>query len=638
MCGIVGYVGKRNATEVLLCGLKKLEYRGYDSAGIAVVDKNLNVNIIKSEGKILKLEEKLSKISFLEGQVGIGHTRWATHGKPTENNAHPHESFNKLVTVVHNGIIENYQELKQELISYGYEFKSETDTEVISNMLDYFCKVELGINFNYQKIAKNDIKIIKNLTNIINNTINLFKGSYALEIIFSFLPNTIFAVRKASPLIIGACENETFIASDVPAILNYTRKIIYLEENEIAVIDDERVLFFDKSLNNINKQSTLIEWDINSAEKNGYEHFMLKEIFEEPQTIKDTINAYVSEDNEICFNDTIIDKDFIKTIDNIVIIGCGSAYHVGCTLENVFENLTKIPTHATIASEFRYTNPILTKNTFVISISQSGETADTLAGIKLAKSMGLKTLSIVNVLGSSIARESDMFIHTKAGPEIAVATTKAYCTQIVAGYILAIYFATIRENINLKYSINLLKNIKEIPEKVEKILNNNKIIKEFAKNIFDSKNIFIIGRGIDYATCRECALKLKEVSYISTEAFAAGELKHGTISLIEKGTPVFGIFTQPHLFEKTLSNLCETKSRGAFTIGLTYHNFKLKEELDYVIQIPEINPLFSTILSVVPMQLLSYYVSVLRENDIDKPRNLAKSVTVEWLLVIIDID
>lgn len=627
MCGIVGYIGKKNATDVLLSGLEKLEYRGYDSAGIAIVEQG-NIKIIKSKGKLEKLKEKIKLDNTLSGNVGIGHTRWATHGEPNETNAHPHASCNGMVVVVHNGIIENYQEIKNDLISKGFNFNSQTDTEVISNLLEYLCNKELNIEKN-AKITNNIPEIEKKILKIIQNATSIMRGSYAIEIIFSFLPNKIFALRKGSPLVIGHIQNETFIASDVPAILNYTKNIFYLDEEEISVVSENGIDFFDKNLKTINKKSTLIEWDINAAEKNGYAHFMLKEIFEEPQKVQDTINAYVDENNNIKFNENVLNADYIKKIDNIVILGCGSAFHVGCSLATIFEKLTKIPTHAEIASEFRYKNPILTRHTLVISISQSGETADTLAGINLAKSAGLTTLSIINVLGSSIARASDFTIHTKAGPEIAVATTKAYCTQLIAGYLLAIYFAQIRNNISPFQSQQYLKEIKKIPKKIEILLKNCKCIENFAKNIFKSKNMFVIGRGLDYATSRESALKMKEVSYINTEAFAAGELKHGTISLIENGTPVFGILTEPCVIEKTLSNLHETKSRGALTIGIAFEDNNFSKDLDYVIKIPKILPLFSTILAVIPMQLLSYYVSLLRGNDIDKPRNLAKSVTVE---------
>ena len=632
MCGIVGYVGKQKATKILIDGLEKLEYRGYDSAGVAVLSNN-NIEIIKAKGKLSNLKDKVL-LENLPGVVGIGHTRWATHGEPNETNAHPHQSNNRLVTLVHNGIIENYNNLKSLLLEKGYTFKSSTDTEVVANLIEYNLVSELEaneINFtNFTGVCRDNEKIIKILLTSLQKSFSLIKGTYALAIMISFIPDKIFVARKESPLILGVGKNENFIASDVPALLKFTRKVIYLDSGEIGVIGKTNFNIYNQDLMSVNKKIKTIDWDISSAEKNGFTHFMLKEIFEEPKTIKDTINSICNENGQINLEEFGLNDDILQSISNIVFIGCGSAFHVGLGLSYIFENLARIPSRAILASEFRYNEHIFDKNTLIISISQSGETADTLFGITLAKHLGLKTLSIVNVMGSSIARESDYALYTRAGMEIAVATTKAYSCQLVSGYLLALHFAKIKHQINDKFYLECLSDIKKIPELIEGLLQKQDNIKELANVIKDKRNLYMIGRGIDYAISRESSLKMKEVSYISTESFPAGELKHGTISLIETDTYVFGFITSPKTKEKTISNLMETKCRGAKIVGIGFEeDLSNRHELDYQISIPKINPLFAGSLAIIPMQLLSYYVSVSRGNDVDKPRNLAKSVTVE---------
>lgn len=627
MCGIVGYVGKKNAVRVLVDGLEKLEYRGYDSAGVCFIQDGKQV-VIKAKGKIENLKNKLGEQS-ITSSIGIGHTRWATHGEPNETNAHPHQSQNKFVTLVHNGIIENYSELKAELVKKNYHFYSETDTEVVANLIE---KNLFSVNFFdfLQKNAKtpqNECKMIDFLLKTLKNTFNELKGSYALAIIFSFLPDKIFVARNESPLIVGLGQNENFVASDVPALLKFTRQVTYLNNHEIGVVDSKGVKIFDKDLTEKSINVLTIDWNLSEAEKNGFAHYMLKEIYEEPKTVADTLSALCYEkENKICFN---FNQTIFDDVENIVFIGCGSAFHVGLGLTYVFEKLTGIPARAILASEFRYNSNIFGKNTLIVSISQSGETADTLSGINLAKNLGLKTLSIVNVKGSSIARESDQVLYTQAGMEIAVATTKAYSCQLATGYVMALALAQKRKTLSNQKIYEYYKNLQNIPKIIENILKNAEKYKNFAEKIYQKSFLYMIGRGIDYAICRESALKMKEVSYISTEAFPAGELKHGTISLIEPDTFVFGFLTQDNTYDKTISNLLETKCRGAVVVGVGYDFGEKVKDLDYFFEIPNCEHIFSNIVAVVPMQLLSYYVSILRGNDVDKPRNLAKSVTVE---------
>ncbi len=612
MCGIVGYTGKKQAAPILLDGLSKLEYRGYDSAGIAVLNGNGEFTIEKASGKLKFLYNKTDGGKKVDGVCGIGHTRWATHGLPNELNAHPHISADGEVTVVHNGIIENYVELKTKLEKSGYSFYSQTDTEVIVNLIDYY----------YKKYRFGPIDAISRF-------MNRARGSYAIAVMFRSYSDTIFAARKDCPMILGVGKGESFLASDVPAILKYTKNVLYVNNGEIAKIEKNEIKIFDSDQNPVFREQKIIDWDISAAEKNGWEHFMIKEIHEQPQAVKDTLRSYVKED-EIDLSETGIEKNTIETFHDITIVGCGSAYHVGVTLQYVFEKLLRIPVRVELASEFRYRNPLVDSQSLIIAISQSGETADTLAAIKEAKKRGAVTLSIVNVLGSSISRESDFVMYTKAGPEIAVATTKAYSAQLICGYLIALKFAEIRCGMGRMEIKNYLSELNKIPQKIQTILNNKEQIQRFAAEKVNTADVFIIGRGIDYSASLEGALKLKEISYIHTEAFAAGELKHGTISLIENGTLVIGILTQDSLFEKTKSNMQETRSRGATLLGITFEdNHQLDGEIDECFYIPAICELFAASLAVVPLQLLSYYISVQKGNDVDKPRNLAKSVTVE---------
>ena len=607
MCGIVGYIGNKNACKILLEGLSRLEYRGYDSAGIALKEKE-KFNIIKAKGKLENLIKKIGNIDEIKSNCGIGHTRWATHGKPSENNAHPHNSQDGNIVVVHNGIIENYLEIKTNLIKKRYKFYSQTDTEVIAKLLDY-----------YLKESNNDI------LEAINKFMLRVTGSYALAIMIKSRESEIYVAKKDSPLIIGVNKDETFIASDVPAILKHTRNVYYLENNEMAKIIAGKVIFYNSYKTQIQKELCHISMSLSSAEKNGYEHFMLKEIHEQPLSVKSTINSYLKE-NKIQF--ACLNESKIKGYDNILILGCGSAYHVGVCLKYVFEKLCQIPVQVDYASEFRYRESILSKNTLVIVISQSGETADSLAGIKLAKLKNVDTLGIINVVGSSIAREVDYVLYTYAGPEISVATTKAYSAQLVLGYMLAIKFVTVRKKINEEQYQTLIKQIKELPYQIEQILKDEKNIQHLSSQFINTKDIFLIGRNIDYAIVLEGSLKMKEVSYIHTEAYPAGELKHGTISLIEKDTLVIGSLTQENVIDKTFSNMLETKSRGAKLLAITSNEIDCNI-CDYTIKIPKTNDLFATSLAIIPLQIMSYYLSVLKGNDVDKPRNLAKSVTVE---------
>lgn len=610
MCGIVGFNGVRQAAPVLLDGLSKLEYRGYDSAGIAVRNGTDAVEVIKEKGKLKVLQNMTDNGKAVKGCCGIGHTRWATHGEPSALNAHPHASDDNNVIAVHNGIIENYQELKEKLTKAGYTFKSQTDTEVAVKLIDYY----------YKKYNQGPIDSIC-------RAMYRIRGSYALCVMFSDYPEEIYTARKDSPMIIGVADGESYVASDVPAILKYTRKVYYIGNHEIAKLEKGKVTFYNIDREEIQKELTEIKWNAEAAEKSGYEHFMLKEIHEQPKVVRDTINSVVK-DGVINF-DCIQDVD-IKNIEQIYIVACGSAYHVGMAAQYVIEELTSLPVRVELASEFRYRKMKLIQNSLVIIISQSGETADSLAALRMAKEKGVKTLGIVNVVGSSIAREADSVFYTLAGPEISVATTKAYSTQLVAVYLLALQFAKLRDEIEDDKYKEYIDEINTIPEKIEKILEDKERIQWFASKLANLKDAFFIGRGIDYAIGLEGSLKLKEISYIHSEAYAAGELKHGPISLIENGTMVFSIATQQDLYEKTVSNMVEVKSRGAQLMGLTtYGNYEMEDTADFTVYIPKINQLFAGSLAVIPTQLISYYVSVAKGIDVDKPRNLAKSVTVE---------
>ena len=609
MCGIVGYNGKNKAVDILLDGLSKLEYRGYDSAGIAIRDKD--IQIFKAKGKISALKEKIEKEN-LNGTCGIGHTRWATHGEPSENNAHPHISNDGNVTLVHNGIIENFQEIVLKLEKHGYKFYSETDTEVLANIIDYY----------YKKYQNGPMDAI-------NRTMVRVRGSYAIAVMFKDYPDEIWVARKDSPMIIGKGEDGMYIASDVPAILKYTRNVYYIDNLEAACLKKDKVIFYDLNGDEIEKEMKEIKWDLSVAEKDGYEHFMIKEINEQPDVIKKTINSFVEKD-KIDFSKCNLTKNDLKNIKQIYIVACGSAYHVGVCASYVIEDLTRIPVRVDIASEFRYRKPILDKNGLVIIISQSGETADSLAALREAKNQGVKTLAIVNVVGSSIAREADHVLYTLAGPEIAVATTKAFSTQLIACYLFAIEVAKIKRKIDSKIYKTLLGEIKELPDKCQYILDNlTNEIQRISSQFSGVKDAFYIGRGLDYAISLEGSLKLKEVSYIHSEAYAAGELKHGTISLIEDNTLVIGIVTQEEIFEKTLSNLIEVKSRGGFIITISPDTIDASKPSNYEIKIPSTSKYFYPSLTVVPLQLLAYYITVSKGYDVDKPRNLAKSVTVE---------
>ncbi len=609
MCGIVGYNGNKKAVDILLDGLSKLEYRGYDSAGVAIRDKEIEV--FKSKGKLTNLKDKL-KDKVLNGTCGIGHTRWATHGEPNETNAHPHVSNDGNVTLVHNGIIENYQELIQKLERHDYKLYSETDTEVLTNLIDYY----------YKKYKMGPIDAI-------NRTMVRVRGSYAIAVMFRDYPDEIWVARKDSPMIIGQDKDGTYLASDVPAILKYTKNVYYIDNMEAACLKKDKVTFYDLNGDEVTKELKEIKWDVSAAEKEGYEHFMIKEINEQPEVVKKTINSLVN-DNKIDLSKTGITEDEIKKIKEIYIVACGSAYHVGVCASYIFEDLARIPTRVDIASEFRYRKPILNKNTLVIIISQSGETADSLAALREAKNMGVKTLAIVNVVGSSIAREADYILYTLAGPEIAVATTKAFSTQLVASYALAIEFAKVKKKLNNKSYQELITEIKELPNKIDSILKNlTTEIQKISSKFSGIKDAFYIGRGLDYAISLEGSLKLKEVSYIHSEAYASGELKHGTISLIEDNTLVIGIATQEEIFEKTISNLVEVKSRGAYVIVITNEGKDVSKVANDTIYVPNTNKYFFPSLSVVPLQLIGYYITVAKGLDVDKPRNLAKSVTVE---------
>ena len=612
MCGIVGFTGRRQAAQVLLDGLAKLEYRGYDSAGIAVRDGEKDVEIVKAKGRLRVLAEKTNDGTAMHGTCGIGHTRWATHGEPSELNAHPHCSDDRNVVGVHNGIIDNYQELREKLQHKGYNFYSDTDTEVAIKLIDYY----------YKKYEHTPVDAI-------NHAMVRIRGSYALAIMFRDYPEEIYAARKDSPMIIGVADGESFVASDVPAILKYTRNVYYIGNMEMCRLQKGNVTFYNLDGDEIEKDLVEIQWDAEAAEKAGFEHFMMKEIHEQPKAVRDTVNSVVR-DGKIDLSGVGITEEEIQKLQQIYIVACGSAYHVGVAAQYVIEELAQIPVRVELASEFRYRRMLFAPNSLVIIVSQSGETADSLAALREAKTHGIKTLAIVNVVGSTIAREADHVFYTLAGPEIAVATTKAYSTQLIASYILSIEFARVRGKIDEDRAAELIAELQTIPDKIEKLLEDKERIQWFAAKQMNAQNMFFIGRGIDYAVSLEGSLKMKEISYIHSEAYAAGELKHGTISLIEPGTLVIGVLTQQDLYEKTVSNMVECKSRGAYLMALTtYGNYSIEDCAEFVIYIPKTDPLFAASLAVIPLQLMGYYVSVAKGLDVDKPRNLAKSVTVE---------
>ena len=612
MCGIVGFVGEEPAAPILLSGLEMLEYRGYDSAGIAVRNEETGrIEVVKAKGRLKILAEKTDGGMAVPGTCGIGHTRWATHGEPSENNAHPHCTEDKSVVLVHNGIIENYQELKEKLLKSGYSFYSQTDTEIAVKLVDYY----------YKKTGTPLEALTRAMLRI--------RGSYAFGVMFKDCPGRLFAARKDSPLIIGKNESGCLIASDVPAILDRTRNVYYIGNMEIAELGKDEIHFYNIDREEIHKDMVEIKWDAESAEKGGYEHFMLKEIHEQPKAVQDTVGAYVK-DGQIDLSEVGLTCEMLAGLERIYIVACGSAYHVGMVAKYVMEDLADIPVEVDLASEFRYRNPKLMKDSLVIVVSQSGETADSLAALRLAKEKGVPVLGIVNVVGSSIARESDFILYTYAGPEISVATTKAYSTQLIAVYLLAIQTAFSKGLIDEQRYGELIAELGRLPEKIQKTLDDKERIQWFASKYANAKDIFFIGRGIDYAISLEGSLKMKEISYIHSEAYAAGELKHGTISLIEDGTLVVGVVTQKALFEKTLSNMVETKSRGAYLMGLTlYGNYNIEDNADFSVYVPKTEQYFTTSLAIVPLQLMGYYVSVAKGLDVDKPRNLAKSVTVE---------
>ena len=612
MCGIVGFTGVQQAAPILLDGLSKLEYRGYDSAGIAVRDGENETEVVKAKGRLKALAEKTDNGTAVIGSCGIGHTRWATHGEPSESNAHPHKSDDGNVVAVHNGIIENYLELKEKLTRKGYVFYSETDTEVAVKLIDYY----------YKKYEGTPIDAI-------NHAMVRIRGSYALAVMFKDYPEEIYVSRKDSPMILGIEDGESYIASDVPAILKYTRNVYYIGNMELACVRKGEITFYNLDGEEIEKELKTIEWDAEAAEKAGFEHFMMKEIHEQPKVVGDTLNS-VLKDGQFDLSSVGLSEEEIKDISQIYIVACGSAYHVGIAAQYVIEDLAKIPVRVELGSEFRYRNPLLDPKGLVIVISQSGETADSLAALRESKEKGVRTMAIVNVVGSSIAREADSVFYTLAGPEIAVATTKAYSTQLMATYILALQFAKVRGEISDETYKNMIAELQTIPDKIAKILEDKERIQWFASKQANAHDVFFVGRGIDYAICMEGSLKMKEISYIHSEAYAAGELKHGTISLIEDDILVVGVLTQPDLYEKTISNMVECRSRGAYLMGLTtFGQYNIEDSTDFAVYIPKIDPHFATSLAVIPLQLLGYYISVAKGLDVDKPRNLAKSVTVE---------
>ena len=622
MCGIVGFTGTHPAAPILLNGLSKLEYRGYDSAGLAVRDGENLAQVVKSKGRLSNLIEKTDAGNVLCGTCGIGHTRWATHGEPSQINAHPHVSGNcsksgsgaveSEVVGVHNGIIENYAELKEKLLKHGYIFYSQTDTEIVIKLVDYYYKkYKLG---PIDAIAKTLVRV---------------RGSYALELMFKDYPGEIWVARKDSPMIIGITDGETYVASDVPAILKYTRDVYYIGNLEFARLTPGEAHFYNLDGDEIEKQTTRIDWDAQSAEKAGFEHFMMKEIHEQPKAVKDTLNSVIK-DGSIDLISAGLTEEEIKKFDQVYIVACGSAWHVGMAAQYVLEDMADIPVRVELASEFRYRKMPLNPNSLVIVISQSGETADTLAALRMAKENKIVTMAIVNVVGSSIAREADKVFYTLAGPEISVATTKAYSAQLSAMYCLAVQFAKVRDKITENQYQYYIEELLTIPDKIQKILEDKERIQWFAAKYANAHDVFFVGRGIDYAISLEGSLKLKEISYIHSEAYAAGELKHGTISLIEPGTLLIGVMTQNQLYEKTISNILECKSRGAYLMGLTtYGHYEVEDQVDFAVYVPKVDEHFAGSLAVIPLQLLGYYVSVAKGLDVDKPRNLAKSVTVE---------
>ena len=623
MCGIVGYTGKLQAAPILLEGLSKLEYRGYDSAGIAVRDGQNAFEMVKAKGRLQNLYNKTDAGRSLSGTCGIGHTRWATHGEPSEVNAHPHISdmfegsgtseFDSDVIGVHNGIIENYQELADKMVRNGYTFYSQTDTEVLIKLVDYY----------YKKYTHDPIDAM-------SKTMVRVRGSFALALMFKDHPGEIYAARKDSPLVIGVTDDASYLASDVPALLKYTRDVYYVGNLEMARIIPGDVEFYNLNGDQTETLLTRIDWDAEAAEKGGYEHFMIKEIHEQPKAVQDTVNSALGEDGDIVFKDASFKDDDIRDISQIYIAACGSAYHVGMTAQYVIEDLTGIPVRVELASEFRYRSLPLNSAALAIFISQSGETADTLAALRRAKEQGLPTLAVVNVLGSSIAREADHVIYTMAGPEISVATTKAYSAQLAVCYLLALKFARVKGTLTPEKYQAMTEELRSLPDKIQRILQDKERIQWFASKHAADTDTFFIGRGVDYSVSMEGSLKMKEISYIHSEAYPAGELKHGTISLIEDGTLVVGVMTQPVLIEKTLSNLVECKSRGAYIMGLTtYGNYSVEDTANFTVYVPKTDDHFTASLAVIPLQLLGYYLSVSKGLDVDKPRNLAKSVTVE---------
>ncbi|MBT1278629.1 glutamine--fructose-6-phosphate transaminase (isomerizing) [Thermoanaerobacter sp. CM-CNRG TB177] len=608
MCGIVGYIGDKQATPILLDGLTKLEYRGYDSAGIAILNDG-NINIKKAKGRLNVLKELVEKDS-MAGTIGIGHTRWATHGEPSDTNSHPHLSQSGLIAVVHNGIIENYLPLKKWLLEEGYTFKSETDTEVVANLLEYYYNGDI-------------VEAVKKV-------LDRIEGSYALGVLCKNNPDMIVAARKEAPLIVGIGNGENFIASDIPAILKHTRSVYFLDDNEIAIIRKDSVEFIDMFGRQVEKSLFEVKWDVEAAEKGGYEHFMIKEIHEQPNAIKDTLRGRIVNDSEIVLDDVKITKEDLEKIDKIFIVACGTAYHAGVVGKYVIENLARIPVEVDVASEFRYRDPLVNERTLTIVISQSGETADTIAALKEAKKKGSRVIAITNVVGSSVSREADDVLYTWAGPEIAVASTKAYTTQLVALYLIAMDLAIKKGTITKTKVMELCTELKKLPEKVQYLLDNKETIQKFAYEHYNAKDVFYIGRGLDYAVAMEGSLKLKEISYIHSEAYPAGELKHGTLALVEDGTLVIALATQEDLFEKMLSNIKEVKARGGFILAFAKQgNLQLEDVVDKVIYIPDTLKELTPVLTVVPLQLLAYYMAVEKGCDVDKPRNLAKSVTVE---------
>ena len=612
MCGIVGYIGNKKAVPVLINGLLSLEYRGYDSAGIAVLENN-EIVVMKDKGRVANLQN-MDEINNLNSSIGIAHTRWATHGKPSKENAHPHTDNSEQFVVVHNGIIENYNELREFLTKKGYNFLSQTDTEVIPNLIHYYYTNGIDDNDKFLRAVK--------------SAVDDLKGSYAIEVISKLHPDRIIVVRKDSPLVIGKGNKENFIASDIPAILSYTKDFYLLDDYEYAVVFKDSIKFFDNTLIEHSKATKNIEWDATSAEKNGFEDYMLKEIYEQPNAIRETVGSRFSLGEKCSFDDINISKEYLSNIDKIWIIACGTAMHAGLVGKNAIEKLCRIPTEVDIASEFRYRDPIVNEKTLCIYISQSGETADTIAALKLAKSKGARTLAVSNVIGSSITREADYTIYTHAGPEIAVASTKAYTSQVVLMVILAMYFAEILETCDEKTICELKSDILDLPTKIETVLDSMEKLEKFAKKVYTEHDMYFLGRGIDYDVALEGSLKLKEISYIHSEAYAAGELKHGPIALIENGVTVISILTDPNLTLKSISNIQEVVTRGAKTLVITNQNLN-NANFDYIINLPETNSLISPVLSVIPLQLFAYYISKHKGLDVDKPRNLAKSVTVE---------